>query len=196
VIARFLFLLAIFAVGRFLLLFIANRFDLRADAAAEPAGLVLALLALLTAASSIPAGWLADRVGRRALMMAGAILACCGIGLLPAASKVSGLLVIGCLIALGSGAFGAGSWALLTDLTSSTDSGRLMGIANLGTAGAAAAAGGFGLLIDAGNRWQAMGGYTAAFAVAAALALAGGLISWRPASGAAAHPPFPSEVPS
>ena len=169
--ARFLFLLGIYAVGRFLLLFVAERFDLGADAAGGEAGTALALLAVITVAASIPSGWLADRIGRRPLMMIGAALGAAGIGLLPAAGSLDGVLGFGALMALGSAAFGSASWAMLGDLTASSDAGRLMGLANFGTAGAAAGAGAFGFLIDAA-------GYGPAFLLAAACSLAGGVLAW------------------
>ena len=169
--ARFLFLLGIYAVGRFLLLFVAERFDLGADAAGGDAGAALALLALITVAASVPSGWLADRVGRRPLMMIGGALGAAGIGLLPTVSSLEGVLAFGALMAVGSAAFGSASWAMLGDLTASADAGRLMGLANFGTAGAAAGAGAFGLLIDAA-------GYGPAFLLAAACSLAGGVLAW------------------
>lgn len=169
--ARFLFLLGIYAVGRFLLLFVADRFRLGADAAGAEAGTVLALLALVTVAASVPGGWLADRIGRRPLMFVGGLLAAIGIGLLPTVTSLESMLAFGALMALGSAAFGSASWAALGDLTATPDAGRLLGIANLGTAGAAAAAGAFGILIDAG-------GFGPAFLIAAACSLAGGALAW------------------
>ena len=56
VVARFLFLLGIYVVGRFLFLFIAERRGLGPDAAGGEAGAVLAILALLTAAAALPSG--------------------------------------------------------------------------------------------------------------------------------------------
>ncbi len=177
--ARFLFLLGIYAVGRFLLLFVADRFGLGADAAGAEAGAVLALLALVTVVASVPGGWLSDRVGRRPLMLVGGLLAATGIGLLVTATSIETLLLFGAVMALGSAAFGSASWAALADLTASADAGRLLGFANLGTAGAAAAAGMFGLLIDGG-------GFGPAFLLAAACSLAGGALAWTLAD--ATHP--------
>lgn len=171
VLARFLFLVGIYTVGRFLLLFIAERFELGADAAGGEAGTALALLALVTVAASIPAGWLSDRVGRRPLMLSGGAIGAAGIGLLALASSLEAVLAFGAMMAIGSAAFGSASWAMLADLTDSAQTGRLMGLANLGTAGAAAAAGTFGILIDAG-------GFGPAFVVAAACSLAGGALAW------------------
>ena len=185
--ARFFFLLGIYAVGRFLLLFVAERLGLQPDAAAEQAGIALASLAAITVAASLPSGWLADRVGRRALMLMGGALAALGIALLPAAGSMPLILAFGGLMALGTAAFNAASWAALTDLTAPTATGRLLGIANFGTAGAAAAAGAFGLLIDAGGSAT---GYALAFEVAAACTLAGGVLAWR----SVLHGPTPSLV--
>jgi MFS family permease len=177
--ARFFFLVGIYAVGRFLLLFVAERMGLRPDAAAEQAGTALALLAVITVVASLPSGWLADRVGRRALMLAGGAFAAVGIALLPAAGSMPAILAFGALMALGTAAFNAASWAALTDLTPRADAGRLLGLANFGTAGAAAAAGAFGLLIDAGNSGGATNGYLLAFEIAAACTLLGGVLAWR-----------------
>lgn len=169
--SRFLFLLGIYAVGRFLLFFVAQRLGLTPEAAGEQAGAALALLAAITVVASFPSGWLADRIGRRPLMVAGGGLAAAGIGLLPLASSLEMVLVFGALMALGTAAFSSASWAMLADASSVGESGRLMGIAHLGTAGAAAAAGLFGLVIDAA-------GYSVAFPLAAAFTLAGGFIAW------------------
>lgn len=172
VVARFLFLLGIYVVGRFLLLFVAERLGLTADTAAQEAGMALALLALITIVVSVPSGWLADRLGHRPLMLAGGALAAGGILLLPAAGDTSLILAFGGLMAVGSAAFGAASWAMLADLVASDDAGRLLGLAHVGTAAAAALAGAFGLLVDGA-------GFGVTFVVAAGCALAGGLLGGR-----------------
>lgn len=195
IVARFCFLLGIYAVGRFLLLFIADRQGLAADAAATEAGIVLAVLTLVTAAAALPAGWLADRVGRRPLMVAGALVAAAGIGLLPLGASAPAILAFGGLMAIGSAAFGAGSWAMLADLSAGADAGRLLGIGNFGTAGAAAAAGLFGPLIDTANAASTGSGYTVAFIVAAAFAGLGALLAWRLAAIPTPAPPV-FEVPN
>lgn len=170
--ARFLFLLGIYVVGRFLLVFVAGRLGLGADEAGGQAGLALAVLALVTVVASLPSGWLADRLGRRPLMLAGGLLGAAGIGLMPAASSIEVVIGFGALMAIGSAAFGSASWAMLADITESAHSGRLLGLANAGTAGAAALAGAFGPIIDAA-------GFGPAFGVAAACTLTGGLLAWQ-----------------
>jgi MFS family permease len=169
--SRFLFLLGVYAVGRFMLLFVGERLGLSPERAGEHAALALALLAAITVLSSVPGGWLADRIGRRPLMAAGGGLAAVGIGLMPLASSMEHVVLFGGLMALGTAAFSSGSWALLADLAAE-EPGRLLGISNLGTAAAAALAGIFGLAIDAA-------GYGIAFALAALCSLAGGVLAWR-----------------
>lgn len=190
VLARFCFLLGIYGVGRFLLLFVGDRMSLDADAAAAQAGLALGLLALVTVAASVPSGWLADRLGRRPLMLAGGALAAAGIGLLPTAGSIELVLVFGVLMAVGSAAFTASSWAALADLTATADAGRLLALANFGTAGAAAAAGAFGLVIDAGDALGTGIGFSIAFAACAVAALGGGALAWR-----AIQPAWPRPSP-
>ncbi|MGH2381273.1 MAG: MFS transporter [Candidatus Limnocylindria bacterium] len=170
-IGRFLFLLGIFAVGRFLLLFAAEVDGLPVDEAAGASSGLLALLPLATAAASLPAGWLSDHIGRRVPMVVGSVLAGSGIGLLASSSSLDGMFLPGLLLAGGTALFGAASWAALADAVVPHEAGRMLGLANLGTAGAAAFAGLLGPLID-------FAGFGLVFAIAAGLALLGGLVSF------------------
>lgn len=79
-------------------------------------------------------------------------------------------------MAVGSALFGVAIWATLVDLAPGTEAARYLGIANIGTAGAAAAAGLFGLLIDATDALAPGSGYLALFGAAAVAFAAGGLI--------------------
>lgn len=194
IVARFLFLLGVYTVGRFIVFFVADRLALTGGAAAGEAGLLLAVLALATGVAGLPAGWLADRIGRAPLMLAGGLVASAGIALLPLAGAMEAMLVPGILMAFGTAAFGAASWARVADLSAGEDSGRLMGIANFGTAGAAAAAGLFGPIVDAGNTASRGAGYGLAFAAAAAAAAVGGVLGWRASRGAYSHPAL-AQVP-
>ena len=172
IVARFLFLLGIYATGRFLLLFVANRLGLPADQAAEQAGSLLAGLALITILASPLTGWLADRIGRVPLMIAGAILGAISALLLVWAGSASQILLFGGLMSLGSAAFTGGSWALLADLVPKEESARYFGLANFSTAGAAAAAGLFGPLIDGAERLAPGTGFSVLFILAALAFLA------------------------
>jgi MFS family permease len=170
---RFLFLLGIFSIGRFLVLAVADRFGLRVEDAAEQTSIVLGVLALVSIFFSPPFGWIADRSGPRPLMVIGALVAAVGtIGLVSVPSVLL-LSVVGALIAVGNAAFSTGNWAMLTDAVPAHAAARYMGLANLGTAGAAAAAGLFGPVIDLGNRASQGRGYTVVFLAASALMLTG-----------------------
>ena len=148
ILARFLFLLGIYGTGRFLLFFVADRLALSEEQAAEQAGILLAGLALITILASPLTGWLADRIGRAPLMIAGAIFSAISALMLVWANSASEILVFGSLMSIGSAAFASGSWALLADVVPKNQSARFFGLANFSTAGAAAAAGLFGPIID------------------------------------------------
>ncbi len=147
--ARFLFLLGTYVVGRFLVLLVGERLGIPADRAAGEAGGLLALFTLATGVAALAFGRLSDRVPRRSLMAAGSLVSALGVVALVPALGLVGLVVGGLLMSLGTAAFVTANWAATTDLAPAEDAGRLMGIANLGTAVAAAAAGLAGPLIDA-----------------------------------------------
>jgi MFS family permease len=185
--ARFLFLLGTYAVGRFLLYFVADRLALDPGRAAEEAGGLLAGLALITALAAPPAGWATDRLGRTPLMVAGALLSAAGVLLLIPARSAALIFAGGAVMALGSAMFAAANWARTADLAPVDEAARFFGLANIGTAGAAAAAGLLGPLVDWGNAAAPGAGYTALF-VAAALAFAGSIAALRGAERAARQP--------
>lgn len=179
VLASFLFLVGIFGIGRFLLLLVAERTAAAPSAAVAEAGAVLATFTLVTAVAAVPSGMLADRLPRRRIMAIGAVLATVGIwGFVPAAGLL-GILAGGILMSLGTAAFVTANWAATTDLVSPADAGRLMGLANLATGGAAACAGLLGPLID-------VGGFAPAIGLAAAATTASLIpLARRPVGGSA-----------
>ncbi len=173
--SRFLFLLATFGIGRFLLFFVADHLGMEAGQAAEEAGFLMAGLAFVTVIAALPAGWAADRFGRIPLMAFGAVSSAAGVLLLIYARTSTDILVFGSLMSLGSAAFSVANWAMTADIIPSNEAARHFGLANFGTAGAAAAAGLFGPLVDAVNRIYPGGGYTALFIAAAVIFLASGV---------------------
>jgi MFS family permease len=142
--SRFLFLLGTYAVGRFFLFFVADRLGLDPARAAKEAGALLAGLTLITVLAAPLTGWMADRWGRLPLMLGGSALSALGVLLLILAESNISILLFGGLMALGSAAFTGANWALTADLAPASEAGRFFGLANIGTAGAAAAAGLFG----------------------------------------------------
>jgi MFS family permease len=164
VLSRFLLLLGVFIVGRFLLFLVAERLGIPAGSAAGETGGLLAVLTLVTAIAAIVVGPLVDRRDRRRLMAAGALIAGVGIAGYLVPAGLAGVVAAGGLMSIGTAIFVTANWASLTDLAHAEDAGRLMGLANIGAGGAAACAGLLGPTIDA---W----GFTPALALAMASAL-------------------------
>ena len=137
---------------------------------------MLAGLTLITVLAAPLTGWLADRYGRVPLMLSGAALSTLGVLLLILAESSLHILIFGGLMALGSAAFSGANWALTADLAPASEAARFFGLANIGTAGAAAAAGLFGPLVDWVNSLAPAVGYSILF-VLSALAFAGSAFS-------------------
>lgn len=165
--SRFLFLLGTYMVGRFFLFFVADRLGLEPGQAAKQAGALLAVLTFITVLGAPLAGWLADRFGRTALMIAGSVLSAAGVLWLIFAGGSLQILLSGGLMAFGSAAFASANWAGTADLAPPQEAARFLGLANLGTAGAAAAAGLFGPLVDWANGMAPGAGYSVLFVVSA-----------------------------
>lgn len=146
--SRFLFLVGIYAVGRFMLLLVADRLAIPSDRAADETGALLAAFTLTTAVAAVALGVAADRYGRERMMTLGVLAAAAGIAILVPSLGLPGVVAGGLLMAIGTAAFVVANWAATTDLAASAGAGRLMGVANIGTGGAAACAGLMGPLID------------------------------------------------
>ena len=185
IISRFLFLLGTYAVGRFLLFFVAERLDLEANSAGEQSANIFAILTLITVLAAPVAGWLSDKLNRQWLMICGGLMSALAVTLLMTVNSSSQILIYGTLLALGSAIFSTANWALTADFAPTGEAARYLAIANFGTAGAAAAAGIFGPLIDFGNLLGEGMGYSLLFAAASAAFLASSLavqrIELRPA---------------
>jgi MFS family permease len=164
--SRFLFLLGIYAVGRFLVPFIAMRLAVSIGTAADLAGGLLTLLALVTAIGSIPAGIASDRAPAWLLMAVGAALAVAGIAVIAIGSNLTVIAAGGIGMAAGTALFVTANWRLLLDLVAGPSAGRLLGIANIGTAGAAALAGLGGPAISLAEGIAPGAGYPVLFGLA------------------------------
>lgn len=162
-----MFLFGTYAIGRFLLLLLADRLGLDPGHAAGATGGLLALFTLATAVVALSFGLLADRRGRERVMAIGVALPTGGILAFLPTIGVAGALIGGLLMAAGTAAFVSANWAALTDLVPAEDAGWLMGLANIGTGGAAACAGLLGPVIDGVSFTPAI--VLAAVATAAAL---------------------------
>jgi MFS family permease len=107
-----------------------------------------------TAAATIPAARLSQRVGRKRVIYAATALSALGMTIAALAPSPPVLALGAIFVGIGGGSFLAVDWALLTDIIPKASAGRYMGIANIATAtnGVAAAFVG-GLVIDAFSRF-------------------------------------------
>ena len=119
----------------------------------KDAGLVLiplvALVAIGTVSSVVPAARISDRVGRKRVIWASCALAAIGLATV-AAAPVLPIAFLGALLyGISAGTFLAVDWALMTDIIPKASSGRYMGLSNVATASAGVLATAFGgVLMD------------------------------------------------
>lgn len=182
VLARTLCLIGVFALGRFMLLFLVDRFTLDATVASEQAGLLLGSAVLVTVLFTPLAATLAERFGHGPLMGIGGIVSATGTTVLAFSGGMAHVLMGMLLVAFGSGAFLAANVGLAEDLIPAVHAGRFKGLANLATLAAASLAGLFGPLLDWGSRAGAGKGYTVLFAAITVMFLIGALAA-RPGLG-------------
>lgn len=185
-IARYLILLGIYAVQNFALYYI--RDWLGSPRPSEVTGNLMATIGLALTALVFPAGWLSDRIGRKALNVGAGILAALGILLLAFARDLVGLYLFAGLIGAATGVFLSVNWAWATDLIPGDAAGKFLGLSNLATAGAGASSRLAGPLIDGINALLPGTnlGYPATFVLASLATLAGALVMLRINSGSPA----------
>ena len=91
----------------------------------------LGAVGLATVVAAIPAARVSDRVGRKPVIWAACLVAACGLAVMAVAPTppiaVAGVFLMG----LGSGAYLAVDWALMTETIPRITSGRYMGLANI-----------------------------------------------------------------
>jgi MFS family permease len=173
IVNRLLFLAAITSLQTFALYFFEYAFKITAEAATSLIGKLLLMVGVFTLVSAIPAGWLADRIGKKLLIGLSGILASLGGFLLLGTIWVPNLnliYVVGAILGLATGTFMTTNWALGTDLVPSEEAGHYLGISNLAGAGAGMIGYGIGAPVaDYLNKITPGLGYIATFAAYAVL---------------------------
>jgi MFS family permease len=170
VINRLLFLAAIGSIQGFAQYYLSDVL-LLPNAAAMTAVLmgVVGVFLILTALSG---GYLADRLGRKRLLVIAGLVAAGGTLLLLLSRDITMVMVSGSIIGIGAGTFMASNWALGTDLVPPAEAGRYLGISNLAGAGAGIVGAGIGgPMADSFNAIQPGLGYLVIFALYGALFL-------------------------
>jgi MFS family permease len=170
VINRLLFLAGVGSIQGFALFYL--RDYLKAENPATMTTQLLAAVGLFLIPSALGGGYLADRMGRKRLVAYAGILAAVGTLFLLLSTNFPMVVLSGCIIGLGAGAFMATNWALGTVLVPPEEAGRYLGISNLAGAGAGIVGAGIGgPIADSFNRLEPGLGYLVIFAIYGSLFL-------------------------
>lgn len=138
VISRLAFLVGVTNLAGFVLYFLQARLGYTRASAAGPASQMMMLVGLFILGSALPAGWMADRFGRKRIVAVSGIIAAAGTAVTLLASGITMVFAGGCIIGVATGIFYTASWALGTSLVPKHAAGRYLGISNLAGAGAGA----------------------------------------------------------
>lgn len=120
-----------------------------------------------------PAGWISDRIGRKPVILLGAIGASASAIWLLRADSAGDVLITASVMGAAIGALLSSNWALANDLGTSGREGAHMGIVNLATTGGAASSKLMGPGIDLLNRTRDGSGYDALLITCATLFVVG-----------------------
>jgi MFS family permease len=122
------------------------------DSPAETLGRMILVIAGALAIAVYISGWVSDRVGRKPMVMVGAIgAALSALWMLTATDSVQ-VLIIASVIGASVGVLLSANWALANELADESQAGLHIGIINLATIGGATAAKFLGPIIDALNQ--------------------------------------------
>ena len=121
------------------------------------------------------AGWISDRIGRKPVVIAGAVAGAVSTSWLLLTDTTTGLVVTASIIGASSGTLLSASWALANEMGDEQQAGTHIGIVNLSTIGGAALPRLFGPGIDLLNHTSEDLGYRALIAGCAALFVAGAI---------------------
>ncbi len=97
---------------------------------------LVALVALGTVSSVVPAARISDRVGRKRVIWASCAVSAVGLAITAGAPSLPFAFLGALLYGVSAGMFLAVDWALMTDIIPKASSGRYMGLSNVATASA------------------------------------------------------------
>lgn len=139
IISRLTFMLGATNLAGFMVFFLQERFPkYQGEAAAAPAGQIAMFVGVFILLASVPGGWLADRFGKKPLVVMAGLVSGGGTFLLVTAPSLTVIYIAACIIGVGIGFFYSASWALGTKLAPAESAGYFMGVSNLGGAGSGA----------------------------------------------------------
>ena len=176
--SRLFFLMTSTTLTAIAFFYMADAFGLGTQPALDMAFMAAVLIVAFGALATVPSGRLSERVGRKRMIYASAVIGSVGMACLVISPSSTIALGFAVPVGVAAGIFLAVDWALMTDIIPKAESGRYMGISNVvtGSAGAIASAVGL-LLVDFGNAAFGLGaGPRLAFAVACSYYLIGSLL--------------------
>jgi MFS family permease len=106
-----------------------------------------------------PAGYIADKIGRKPVIMTACFVGAAGIAMIYLSQSLSVILVASAIIGVAVGSFYSANWALATDIVPKNEEARYLGIVNIATAGGATVARLIGPVIDFLNSHSEGWGY-------------------------------------
>ncbi len=150
---RMLFWGAFIFLNTFLVTYMMGVLKMAEDDAQKFVGTFSTIIGLALLLIALPAGWLADKFGRKPLVVVAGLVAFAGTLTLLVARDTTSITLGGAVIGLGIGAFLSANWAMITDIVPRPEAARYLGIANIATcigSGGARLLG--GVLIDPLNK--------------------------------------------
>lgn len=139
VVNRLTFLAGSTNLAGFMIFFLQERFvQYQGEKAAAPAATITMFVGIFILICALPSGWLSDRLGKKIVITASAILATIGTIVVIFSPSLTVMYVGGAFIGSGIGFFYAANWALGTEIVPKAEAGKFLGISNLAGAGAGA----------------------------------------------------------
>ena len=138
VINRLAFLVGITNIASFAVFFLQGRLNLEREQAAGPASQLIMVVGIFILLLALPSGWLADRFGRKLLVIISGFCGAFGALILIIAPNLVWIYIGAIIVGAAAGTFYTTNWALGTTLVPKSEAGRYLGISNLAGAGAGA----------------------------------------------------------
>lgn len=139
IVSRLAFMVSATNLAGFMVFFLQERFpDLQGAEAAGPAANLVLFVGVGILLTSLPAGFLADRFGKKLLISVAALLGALGTAIVLLGTSFTLMYVGGAVVGTGMGLFYASSWALGATLAPAGKAGQFLGLSNLAGAGAGA----------------------------------------------------------
>ena len=173
--SRFLLITATFIFPTYGLFFL--RDVVMVNNPAQTLGTAVIAIGGALAVSVYPAGWLSDKIGRKPVIITGAVGAAAGSVLIFWADNTVQVVAIATVIGLCIGPVLSASWALANEMVVPGREGRHIAIVNLATIGGAAFSKTLGPLVDVSNKLVSTGaGYAGLLVICAILFILGSIL--------------------